>query len=186
MTKIKRFLVAAAVAGTTALAPLSAEAFFGMMSSMMHGGGWGGWGGPWGGWGYPYYGYGWGGWGYGGMGTMGTSTTQQHNYTEGTLIIDGYDFESATMGQVHDLLDLTQAMSLHTWFSAVRHRDEPRASDLGVPAPCDQFEELFDTILLLDPEERGIALKTLKDEVSVGPGRKDLILDPSSFLITQG
>ncbi len=64
MTKIKRFLVAAAVAGTTALAPLSAEAFFGMMSAMMHGGGWGGWGGPWGGWGYPYYGYGWGGWGY--------------------------------------------------------------------------------------------------------------------------
>ena len=64
MTKIKRFLVAAAVAGTAALAPLSAEAFFGMMSSMMHGGGWGGWGGPWGGWGYPYYGYGWGGWGY--------------------------------------------------------------------------------------------------------------------------
>ncbi len=49
MTKIKRFLVAAAVAGTTALAPLPAEAFFGMMSAMMGGG--------WGGWGYPYYGY---------------------------------------------------------------------------------------------------------------------------------
>ena len=68
MTKIKRFLVTAALAGATALAPLSAEAFFGMMSAMM-GGGWGGWGG-WGypyygyGWGYPYYGYGWGGWGY--------------------------------------------------------------------------------------------------------------------------
>jgi len=72
MTKNKRFVLAAAVAGATALTSLSAEAFFGPFSFMR---GWGG-GGPWGwggypyygGWGYPYYG-GWGypyygGWGY--------------------------------------------------------------------------------------------------------------------------
>ncbi len=41
--------------------------------------------------GYGGYGGGWGGWGYGGMGGMGTSTTQAHNYTDGTLIIDAYD-----------------------------------------------------------------------------------------------
>ena len=41
--------------------------------------------------GYGGYGGGWGGWGYGGMGGMGTSSTQQHNYTDGTLIIDAYD-----------------------------------------------------------------------------------------------
>jgi hypothetical protein len=39
--------------------------------------------------GYGGYGAGWGGWGYGGMGGMGTSTTTEHQYTEGTLIIDG-------------------------------------------------------------------------------------------------
>ena len=67
----RRFLIAAAVAGSTALTSLSAEAFFGPFSWMrsgMWGPGWGGWGGPWSGWGYPYYGYGWGypysGWGY--------------------------------------------------------------------------------------------------------------------------
>ena len=37
--------------------------------------------------GYGGYGGGWYGWG----GGMGTSTTQQHNYTDGTLIIDAYD-----------------------------------------------------------------------------------------------
>lgn len=41
--------------------------------------------------GYGGWGAGWGGWGYGGMGGMGTSTTQEHNWTEGTLIIDAYD-----------------------------------------------------------------------------------------------
>ena len=78
MTKNKRFVLAAVVAGATALTSLSAEAFFGPFNFMR---GWGGgpwgWGGPWGGygwypyyggWGYPYYG-GWGypyygGWGY--------------------------------------------------------------------------------------------------------------------------
>ena len=37
--------------------------------------------------GYGGYGGGWYGWG----GGMGTSTTQQQNYTDGTLIIDAYD-----------------------------------------------------------------------------------------------
>jgi hypothetical protein len=37
--------------------------------------------------GYGGYGGGWYGWG----GGMGSSTTQQHNYTDGTLIIDAYD-----------------------------------------------------------------------------------------------
>lgn len=45
--------------------------------------GYGGWGGGWGG--YGRYGYG----GYGGMG--GSSTTTATTYTDGTLIIDGYE-----------------------------------------------------------------------------------------------
>jgi len=47
--------------------------------------GYGGWGPGWGG----YGGYGYGGYRYGGMG--GSSTTTASTYTEGTLIIDGYD-----------------------------------------------------------------------------------------------
>jgi hypothetical protein len=48
-------------------------------------GGYGGYGDGWGGWG------GYGGMGYGGMGGMGSSTTYETKYTEGTLIVDGYD-----------------------------------------------------------------------------------------------
>jgi hypothetical protein len=44
---------------------------------------------------YGYGGYhgGWYGWG----GGMGSSTTQEHNYTEGTLIIDAYDAKEKKM-----------------------------------------------------------------------------------------
>ncbi len=44
--------------------------------------------------GYGGYGPGWGGYGgygYGGMGGMASSTTYETKYTEGTLILDGYD-----------------------------------------------------------------------------------------------
>ena len=79
MTRAKRFLLSAVIAGSTALVSLPADAFFGMLGAMFGGWGWGGWGYPgwgwggypgWGGWGYP--GYGWGypgyGWGYPGYG----------------------------------------------------------------------------------------------------------------------
>lgn len=103
-----------------------------------------------------------------------------------SMVIDGYDFKSATKGQVGDLQDLVQAMSLHAWFSAVRHREDPRTSDRGVPAPCDRFEEFFDTILLLEPEKRGVVLKTLKDTHSETAGRRELVLDPATFLVSAG
>jgi len=70
MTRNKRLVLAAAIAGTTALTSLSAEAFFGPFNFMRGWGGgspWGWGGGPWGWGGYPYYGgwgYPYGGWGY--------------------------------------------------------------------------------------------------------------------------
>ncbi len=109
----------------------------------------------------------------------------QDVFRPNSMVIDGYDFENATRGQIQDLRDLTEAMSLHTWFSALRHRDETKVSALGVPAPWDRFEEVFDTILLLDPEGNGISLNTLKDEASGSSNRKNLLLDPATFLVSE-
>jgi len=70
MLKMKRLLIATAVAASTLMASFSADAFFGPFN-WMRSGGWGGgpwgWGGgPWGWGGYPYYGWGYpySGWGY--------------------------------------------------------------------------------------------------------------------------
>ncbi|AHF02846.1 sulfur globule protein CV3 [Marichromatium purpuratum 984] len=57
MTRMKRLMLAAAVAGVSALGSMSANAFWGWSPFGMFPGGWGGpWGGPWYG-GAPYYGY---------------------------------------------------------------------------------------------------------------------------------
>ena len=102
-----------------------------------------------------------------------------------TMVIDGYDFESAILPQIQDLRDLAQAMSLQTWFSAVRHREDPRMSASGVPAPCDRFEDLFETILLLDPGEKGVALRILKGDAAGKKEGGELLLDPATFLVSE-
>ena len=70
------------------------------------------------------------------------------------------------------------------WFSAVSHRDDERVSANGVPAPCHEFDEIFDTVLLISPEDNDIRLKTLKcsEACSVDAG-KSLSLDPATMLI---
>ena len=65
MINKNRLLLAAALAGATALTSFSAQAFWGPFNPWnWTGPGYGGWGGPWNGYGYPgYWGrpYGWGG-----------------------------------------------------------------------------------------------------------------------------
>ena len=75
---------------------------------------------------------------------------------------------------------------LHAWFSAVRRPEEPRVSALGVPAPCDRFEELFDSILLhRDRTRRGMALTTLKSDVAASKDHPAIRLDPTTFLVNE-
>jgi hypothetical protein len=66
MTRAKRLLLAASVAGVAALGSMSADAFWGWGPFGMFPGGWGGpgWGNPWGWGGSPWYGNPYGGWGY--------------------------------------------------------------------------------------------------------------------------
>ena len=83
--------------------------------------------------------------------------------------------------------ELQKEANLSIWFSAVSHRnDKDEVSDNGVPAPCNEIDDLFDTVILLQPESNGeskIYLNILKDETGcVEPG-KTLRLDPTSLLV---
>lgn len=109
---------------------------------------------------------------------------KQDIYKPECLIIDGFDFGSAdreTVSEMRDFLE-NQGMKM-IWFSAIRHREDTRTSADGVPAPCHEIDDLFDTIMLIDPQGEEMNLEILKcDECSVDPGTK-LQLDPSTMLI---
>jgi hypothetical protein len=103
------------------------------------------------------------------------------------LIIDGYDFASSDRGSIEELRGFMERHGLKMiWFSAVRHREDNRKSADGVPAPCHEIDDLFDTVLLINPNGDEMNLDILKcEECTVDPGTT-LKLDPSTMLIQKG
>jgi len=104
------------------------------------------------------------------------------------VVVDGFIFHEACRDILADLRELAGVMDLNLWFSAVSHRDDERRSAAGVPAPCHEVDDLFDTVLLIEPEDGGskLSLNAVKDETgSVKPG-KVLSLDPTTYLVMEG
>ncbi len=111
---------------------------------------------------------------------------QQGVFKADCLVVDGFDFAASDSAAV--LSELKSFMGKNDlkmiWFSAVRHRDDDRVSANGVPAPCHELDELFDTVLLIAPEDNDMKLKTLKCSAACAvDAGKSLLLDPATMLI---
>lgn len=112
---------------------------------------------------------------------------EQGIFQPSCLIIDGYDFEVNDKATLEGFRSFMNDRGLKMiWFSAVSHRGDNRTSADGVPAPCHEVDDLFDTVLLIKPEDNEMKLDIMKcDNCSIDPG-SSLILDPSTMLIKQG
>ncbi|MEN8189326.1 MAG: hypothetical protein ABFS19_05725 [Thermodesulfobacteriota bacterium] len=100
------------------------------------------------------------------------------------LIIDGFDFKDQQHETLKEMRNFMYENGLTMiWFSAVSHRNDDRISDAGVPAPCHEVDDLFDSILLIDPEKEAIDLKILKCNSGSVDAGTSLRLDPSTMLI---
>ncbi len=112
--------------------------------------------------------------------------SQQGIFKADCLVVDGFDFagadSAAALGELKSFMKQNDLKMI--WFSAVSHRDDSRVSANGVPAPCHEVDDIFDTVLLISPEKDEIRLKTLKCSAacSVDAG-KSLSLDPATMLI---
>ncbi len=103
------------------------------------------------------------------------------------IVIDGFDFANADRQTIEDMQELQKEANLNIWFSAVSPRSgQEEMSKEGIPAPCNEIADLFDTVILLQAESNGqskIFLNIVKDETGcVEPG-KSLRLDPTSLLV---
>lgn len=102
------------------------------------------------------------------------------------LIVDGIDFANITRDALEDLKNLVETMDLHAWFSAIRHREDPRVSPSGVPAPCHEIDDLFDTIILLNPQEDAtIDLQFISHSGEHSGSSKGLRLDPTTMMVKE-
>jgi hypothetical protein len=111
---------------------------------------------------------------------------KQEIFKADCLVVDGYDFAAVdselALEELEGFMDRNALKMI--WFSAVSHRDDDRVSANGVPAPCHEMDDAFDTVLLISPEDNNIKLKTLKcsEACSVDASRA-LLLDPATMLI---
>jgi len=112
--------------------------------------------------------------------------SQQGIFKADCLVVDGFDFtKEDSASALNELKGFMEKNDLKMiWFSAVSHREDDRVSANGVPAPCHEVDDAFDTVLLISPEDGDLRLKTLKCSAacSVDAG-KSLILDPATMLI---
>lgn len=109
---------------------------------------------------------------------------QQDVFRPDCLIIDGYEFDEDSRQAMEELKQLMADLGISViWFSAVRHRDDDRVSADGVPAPCHTIDDLFEVVLLINPQDDLMKLDILRCAYcEVEPGTT-LLLDPSTMLI---
>ncbi len=109
---------------------------------------------------------------------------KQDVYKPDCLIVDGYDFRMSNTTALQGFVDLMEKKKLSmVWFSAVCHRDDDRVSPGGIPAPCHDMDDMFGTVLFINPEEQAIKLDIIKCTACEIDASSKLAFDPSTMLI---
>jgi len=112
-----------------------------------------------------------------------TDLMEQNIFRPHLILIDGLPFDESQKASLSDLKSFAKKHSLKIWFTVRIHRDEIPVTDV-IPALLNDVEDLFETAILIQPEEKEIYLKVLKggkpDSVSTR-----LSLDPTTMLIKQ-
>jgi len=107
----------------------------------------------------------------------------QNIFRPDCIIVDGFDFVNRDREALEDLRELVKILQIQAWFSAVRHREDTRMGPQGVPAPCHEMGDLFETVILLEPQQEGIVLDIIKDATGCAELGKSLRLDPSTMMV---
>ncbi len=102
------------------------------------------------------------------------------------IIIDGFDFERATIEAVTALGELADKLSAELWLSAKadEHATEtPCAGPDSTPAPLRPFFDLFSVIVRLCPAGDTVHLELLKDHDNPDVSELHLHLDPVTMCV---
>jgi hypothetical protein len=102
------------------------------------------------------------------------------------VVIDGFDFTNMDHEDLEDINNLMESLRLQTWFSATSHREDDRVSPSGVPAPCHELDDLFETVILLKSEQKSVQLEIIRHNSDACSGDSyNLSLDPATMMIQQ-
>jgi hypothetical protein len=100
------------------------------------------------------------------------------------LILEGFDFERATIEDLNAFQQLATDFNVEMWMSAVTHRGV-RSNDSGIPEPLAKFASTIAVIVQMSDQSDGVHLSLLKDHENPNVATLTLALDPSTMLIVK-
>jgi hypothetical protein len=106
---------------------------------------------------------------------------EQANFNPLLVILDGLDFDSTSRSTIEELCQFARNFGVSMWMSAKIHRHIDTVNDRGIPYPCHEMDDLFQSIVLLEPANGAIKMKVLKDDGLYSPDGEETLLDPETF-----
>jgi hypothetical protein len=100
------------------------------------------------------------------------------------LILQGYDFERATVADIEGFRQLASEFDVEMWMSAVTHRGN-RLNENGIPEPLAKLATAISVIVQMVDERDGVHLSLLKDHDNPNVAKLTLSLDPSTMLLVK-
>jgi hypothetical protein len=100
------------------------------------------------------------------------------------LILEGFRFEQATKESMDELRAIAREINGELWMSAVTHRESMK-NERGVPEPVAHLENSIDVILALEPGDKSVTLRLLKDHDNPDVSPSHVALDPTTLLLIQ-
>ena len=100
------------------------------------------------------------------------------------MIVEGFDFERATLQDVEAFRQLAVDFNVEMWMSAVRHRNLP-VNDHGIPEALSKFASAISVIVQMKDDGKGVQLSILKDHDNPDVAKVELALDPSTMLLVK-
>jgi hypothetical protein len=102
-----------------------------------------------------------------------------------SIIIDGFDFARTSREHIAGVRDFTAEMGASVWYSC-SVKDDDRQYDKGrMPVLIQDFADLVDVVIVLDPKPDHIELSISKDRDSRVNKSMAMRLDPKTLLILE-
>jgi archaellum biogenesis ATPase FlaH len=112
------------------------------------------------------------------------SMIKDGNFNADVVIIDGYDFAKSTATEIAEFKQFAKGTGLAIWFSVATLKDTTVSRD-KIPAFLNTFFVFFDVFIMLEPCDKYIHFKLVKDRDSFPESDLHLKLDPQILLIAE-
>jgi len=106
------------------------------------------------------------------------------HFTPTCLILQGFDFERATLEDMQAFRQLAAEFNVELWMSAMTHRGVP-TNDKGIPEHLAKLESTISVIVQMTDQKNEVQLSLLKDHDNPDVAKLALALDPSTMLLVK-